>query len=106
MKEFILTEEHIVLLRNSYVRWDDCEYGAPAIDSKYPYGDSMVIESMAKLLNIPCDEENGLDEATEDRLVKLHKETETALQIILKTGSFVPGVYTAENYYDWKLKNV
>ncbi len=106
MKEFNLTKEHIVLLRNAYVRWDDCEYGAPAIDSKYPYGDSMVLQSIAELLNVPYDEENGLDGATEDKLAKLHQETETALQIILKTGSFIPGVYVAKNHYDWELKNV
>ena len=31
-KRFTLTEEHLKLLRHANVRWDDCEFGAPAID--------------------------------------------------------------------------
>jgi len=32
--EFQLTEQHVTLLRNAYVNWDDCEFGAPAINCK------------------------------------------------------------------------
>jgi len=36
-KRFELKEEHLKLLRNMNVSWDECEFGAPAIDCKKPY---------------------------------------------------------------------
>ena len=49
-KLFELTEEHIKLLRQMCVSWDDCEFGAPAIDCKRPYGNSDVYSDIAKIL--------------------------------------------------------
>jgi hypothetical protein len=31
---FLLTTDHLILLGRAYVRWEDCETGAPAIDPK------------------------------------------------------------------------
>ncbi len=89
---FILTDDHLTLLRNAYVQWDDCETGAPAIDPKRPYGNSSVVQDIAEILKVdqpPYDTE-PYDEAA-DRLLGLHRETETALQVILATGSFTTG---------------
>lgn len=51
-KLFELKEEHLKLLRNVCVYWDDCEFGAPAVDCKKPYGSSNVYKDMAKILGI------------------------------------------------------
>ena len=36
--EFELLEDHITLLQNAYLEWDEGCTGAPAIDCKRPYG--------------------------------------------------------------------
>lgn len=106
---FTLTEEHIKLLSNAYVRWDDCEFGAPEIDPKRPYGNSDVIGDIAEILGLKknicphCGE--CLDSKDEERLTTLHKETQIALQIILHTKSFIPGKYVKKDYgKDWELE--
>ena len=105
---FTLTEEHIKLLSNAYVSWDDCEFGAPEIDPKRPYGNSDVLNDIAKIIGAEqkmcphCGE--ALDELDEEKFNKLHKETEIALQIILYTKSFIPGKYVKKGYgKDWEL---
>jgi len=105
---FTLTEEHIKLLSRAYVSWQDCEFGAPEINPKRPYGNSNVIRDIAEILGVEqktcphCGE--TLDELDEQRFENLHKETETALQIILSTKSFVPGKYVQEDFENsWKL---
>lgn len=35
-RAFVVTEDHLKLLAQMYVRWEDCEFGAPAIDCKRP----------------------------------------------------------------------
>ena len=44
-----LTEQHITLLRNACVYWEDCETGAPGIDPKRPYGNSGVASDVTDL---------------------------------------------------------
>ena len=100
MDKFELKPEHVVLLRHASVRWEDCEFGAPAIDCKRPYGNSGVITDIREMFGYVgkecphCGEiipnEN---DPTDDELRKLHKETETALQVVLSSGSFEPGMY-------------
>ncbi len=90
---FTLTEQHLVLLRAMCIGWQDAEYGAPEVDPKRPYGNSGVEADLAELLP-------GLDL---DTLRRLHRETATALQIILVTGAFVPGEYQKPKYTkDWQ----
>lgn len=99
-QRFILTKEHVWLLRHANVRWEDCEYGAPAIDCKRPYGNSDVEGDIYKLLNGERMPEHweSVPKETSDYFYKLHKETETALQVVLATGSFEPGEFEAEAY--------
>lgn len=103
---FELKEEHIKLLRNANVMWNDCEFEAPAIDCKRPYGNSNVYRDIARLLGIKgiiIDGEEKFSQDQIDLMYKLHKETETALQIILVTGEFIPGDYIADEIKDnWK----
>lgn len=108
MKKFTLTEDHIKLLENTYVEWSDRENGAPAIDSKRPYGNSNVAYDVAEILewSYGKDEEN-YEELSSEQLYqadKLHRETETALEIVLQTKSFIPGNYEKEKSYSHSTK--
>ncbi len=105
-KQFVLTEEHITLLRGSYVdrELSDIEYGAAQIDPKRPYGNSDVESDLAWILGVELVDGEHLRQEDRERIVKLHQETPTALQIVLATGSFQPGTYEAAPYgIDWKL---
>jgi hypothetical protein len=103
---FSLTDEHVTLLRRAVVRWEDCEYGAPAIDCKRPYGNSSVALDVAEILGWMPKGGHGLDDdltdALRERADKIHAETETALQIILSTGSFETGTYRRVDYRRWE----
>jgi hypothetical protein len=104
---FDLTEDHIKLLRNANIRWDDCETGAPAIDPKRPYGNSDVECDVWEILGrIPEEEEDDrlvLSDAQREVAFSLHRETETALQVILNCKTFEPGMYARKNAWgSWK----
>jgi hypothetical protein len=106
-KVFKVTEEHIKLLRQAYVDWDDCEFGAPAIDCKRPYGNSDVVGDVAEILG--RDDDLYLDEGDWERdeelvsyLSQIHRETLEALQIFLATGKMEVGTYELNGYgNDW-----
>lgn len=97
-QRFTVTDEHLKLLRRAYVGWDGCEYGAPAIDCKRPYGNSSVEEDMAEILGVEMVDGEYLRNADRERLRALHIETQTVLQIILATGILEPGDYVAPAY--------
>jgi hypothetical protein len=92
---FQITEDHLKLLKHSYVVWWGAEYGAPAIDPKRPYGDSSVESDIAEILEWA--------EEDKERAENIHREMKTVLQIILVTQKFEPGLYHLENPYttDW-----
>lgn len=90
MNEFTVTADHLTLLRAAYLRWDDCEFGAPAIDPKRPYGNSDVIGDIAELLDIELDED---DDFQADHFERLHRETLTVLQLAIATGELREGTY-------------
>lgn len=93
---FTMTDQHLALLREMNVGWQGDEFGAPEIDPKRPYGNSDVLDDMAEILGLDAD-------ADEDVLRRLHRETETALQIVLATGAAMPGRYRAPRYTtDWQ----
>jgi hypothetical protein len=103
-KFFELKEEHLKLLRNMIVSWDDCEFGAPTVNCKKPYGNSHVYGDMSKILDIEGVEDSKkkihFSKEQVDLMDKLHKETKVALQIVLKTGKFEPGIYVTDEYRD------
>lgn len=110
LRKFTITENHLKLLRNMYVDWDDCEYGAPCINPKRPYGNSDVETDIAEIIKFPKqnnwdkEEENWSEEAQE-KLYYIHKEMQIVLQICLHLGKFEIGEYVKENDYDslsWK----
>src|SRR3990167_6129457 len=103
MRTFELKPEHLKLLQRAYIRWEDYEFGAPAINCKRPYGNSYVYGDIADILDIKPDDADAfgapaLSEAQESAMRQLHSETTDALQIILTTQSFEPGVYVLEGY--------
>jgi hypothetical protein len=106
MKQFEVTDDHIKLLRRAYVGWDDCEFGAPAIDCKRPYGNSSVHSDIAEILDITPAASDGDEFSQEqyDQMERLHKETQTVLQIVLSTGTMKAGTYVKSDNYgtDWR----
>lgn len=101
---FVLTEEHIKLLRASHVDTSTSEtcYGAAQIDPKRPYGSKDAEVGMARILGVEVIDDDGdehLRTADRQRLRELHEQTPTALQIVLDVGAFAPGVYERENPY-------
>jgi len=93
---FTLTDEHLKLLRAMCIGWQDCEYGAPEVDPKRPYGNSSVEPDIHEILTGETDYE--LTDAQRGRYAALHRETEKALQIVLSTGEFEPGRFRREPY--------
>ena len=49
---FTVTDDHLKLLRNAYIGWDDCEFGAPAIDCNVPTGTPMSLETLRRSLGL------------------------------------------------------
>ncbi len=54
-KEFTVTDDHLTLLQHMYIGWQDCEYGAPEVDPKRPYGNSGVATDIAEILEWELD---------------------------------------------------
>lgn len=107
MRIFELKEEHIKLLSNAIIRWQDCEYGAPEISPKRPYGNSYVEGDIANIL-WKTNDDYELTEEQNEYCRKVHEETLIALQIILSCKTFTPGVYYKADEYDstsWKPKD-
>lgn len=103
MAEFRLTEDHLKLLENAEIGWQDAETGAPAIDPKRPYGSGVAFD-VAEILRwepIDWEDEESVDAAW-DRALEIHGETATALQIVLQTRAFIPGVYSKVGYLNWE----
>ena len=106
-KEFELVEDHLKLLRCANVRWDGDENGAAAIDSKRPYGNSALLNDLARILEVEGFVDHEGDECYSaeqvEHMNQLHAETETALQIVLASGEFTPGTYRTSDAYsrDW-----
>ena len=105
--EFKLTENHLKLLHRMYVDFDDSAYdGAPAVDIKRPYGNSDTAGDVAEILGLEYDLDDDMPEELVERCLALHHETATALQIVLCTQSFKPGLYRKSSQYNdrsWEL---
>jgi hypothetical protein len=97
LRTFTLTAEHLKLLREMYVGWQDCEYGAPEIDPKRPYGNSSVEADIHEILT--GETEYELTEAQRERYAQLHRETQTAMQILLQVAEIPLGVWQNNQAY-------
>jgi hypothetical protein len=105
IRTFTITKDHLNLLRKMYVEWDDCEYGAPCINPKRPYGNSDVEDDIAEIIKFPkkgnwdSNEEMWNEEAT-NKIYLLHRQMQIVLQIVLITGKFEEGTYKKKDDYD------
>lgn len=105
-RTFTLTDDHIKLLANAVVS-DNGD--APGLDSRYPWGRSGDFEDIAHILGWSLFEDHNGDKHLSpeqaDRTRKIAGEMATALQVVLRTTSFLPGVYRTSSPYgdDWTL---
>lgn len=105
MKELIVTENHLKLLKNLYVGWDDTEFGAPCIDPKRPFGNSNVLSDMAKILGFELADYEKQPELYDKQctsLLKSYHELQDCLQILISNLKIELGKYIKENEYDAK----
>lgn len=94
---FTITADHLTLLRASEWRESDCEFGAPEMDGKRPYGNSSVESDLAE-----AEQERAL-EAETDRLVTVHRELPMVLNVATSAMSWTPGTYTRVGRGPWSL---
>ena len=111
---FELKPEHLQLMKEMQVRWQDDEFGAPEIDPKRPYGNSAVLRDLCEILrpeNLRTDDDyGGYTHGDSDvpaelwpELSAIHREMEAALQVVLAAQSFEPGWYVTERYqHNWR----
>lgn len=94
---FTITPDHLKLLANSYWVWEDCEYGAPAMYCKKPFGNGDVDGDVAAIL--------GWIDVQPQRSRTLVQELVTVLEIACQLGHFTPGTYRNQETYghDWVL---
>lgn len=105
MKELIVTENHLKLLKNLHVGWDYTEFGAPCIDPKRPFGNSNVFSDMAQILGFELANHEKQPELYDKQctsLVKGYHELQYCLQILCTNLKLESGKYVLENEYDVK----
>lgn len=106
MKELKVTKNHIKLLQNLHIGWESCEFGAPGVDCKRPFGNSDVFGDIAEILGIklPDDEEDYEEyEKITDNLRKGYQELQDCLQILCQFLTIDVGTYVCEDYsYKWR----
>ncbi len=103
MQTFKITKEHMALVEKIYITDNKCEFGAPTVDPKRPYGNSDVYGDIAKIFNIPSDNNGDFTDAQIDRMTKYHKELTTVLQIICCNPSETDYIGTWEGEWQtWK----
>lgn len=112
--QFTVTEQHLSLLRHANVVWNDSfGPGAPSVDAKRPYGSHWCFHDIAQILDpegfaaVPDGDNAAIgayEQANEEKFMELHRETQTVLDIVLRTGAFQTGTYERSDpwAHDWK----
>lgn len=83
-RPFVLTAEHIALLRRAHFLWDITESGAPMLNPRAPYGRSDLLAQLRETFA----------EADDAALAMRHVEMVAALRTLLRHGTLAPGRYT------------
>jgi len=86
-----ITKEHLILLKNMNVGWQECEQGAPEIDPKRPYGNSDVEGDICELLGIQrvsVNYEEGFRTEDLEYAAKIHKEMGNVIKYIFNNYDF------------------
>ncbi len=104
MKKFLVTEDHIRLLQNFNIDWDDSLYeGAPRVNPKRPYGNSCLTSDVAGILEWDeVDFESDKYEQQHHDAEGIHREMEFVLQILVSNLKIEPGWYFSEDYQTWQ----
>lgn len=82
-----ITEQHAALLRATYTAWHACEFGAMEVDPKRPYGNSNGTYDVARVLGLEIgtlEDDPFLTDEQEALCLRLHRETEFCIQILLQ----------------------
>ena len=100
---FTMTKQHLALVSAIWVRWDDMGIGAPFVSYRDPYGPglcaSQVLHVVGENVDLQWREARADFHQVEPtarcqkRAQVLHKQVGTALQIVLATQSWEPGIY-------------
>ena len=104
ISRFVITEEHIKLIKRAYTGWNDCEFTSPGMNCKRPFGNSDVFMDMAEILGIsPINDYGEYSTKDIDYMLKLYEELEIVLQIMFRTLQLTTGTYETEQYMqEWK----
>lgn len=95
-KRFHLKEDHIKLLQNMNIRWNNKGYGSPEVDSKRPFGNSGtkdIEEDICDYLNLNKNNEDDIEYAR-----NIYDGLDVAMEIVLSLKTFDSGVFEAEKY--------
>lgn len=83
-----ITNEHLKLLERANWEFNDCEYGAPAIDYKRPYGNGDVEDDIATILGWDLFEnkygETQISKEQSDKAEELHHDLLEVIPQIIK----------------------
>ena len=103
-KKFLVTEDHIRLLQNFNIDWDDSSYsGAPRVDTKRPYGNSCITSDISRILEWEeVDYESDEWADLHQDAIEIHREMEHVLQILISNLKIEPGTYTETSYSVWE----
>lgn len=95
---FYLKQDHLRLLEQINICWDDEEYGVPKVDNDQPIGNSVsepIENKLCDCLNI-----NDRDGKDVEYANKIYNELDTAMQIVLSNKTFKTGVFEREKSSD------
>lgn len=101
MQKFVVTHDHLKLLQRMWISWEYCEYGAPAVDCKRPYGNGDVEGDIAEILGWEYDKDNwdGMPDDLREAASSIHKEMKMVLQILVVNLHIYPGTYERPDPY-------
>lgn len=102
IERFEVTEDHIKLIQRMNIDYNDCcEFGAPCVNPKRPYGNSNVFADINEILGLGFEEdENGCYNDNQlDIMYDFHSGTTIVLQILIQNISdFGTGAYEREKF--------
>lgn len=107
MQNFIVTKNHLKLLKNLKFSWNDTEFGAPTVDPERPFGSRTVYPDMAKILGIRfigIEEDEKKYQRLLENLEKGYGELQTCLEILCQNFSIEEGEYFAQDDIHWQKK--
>ena len=94
---FAVTQEHLTLIPHLNQTWDEA-YDVPGVDPRRPYGTTNrhtadIAAHLGQPSGTGSDGRAVMDDAQEDRMMRLHREMQPALQIFLRHADLGPGRY-------------